>query len=101
MCTYDKNALICPLCKLDANSFPHNFDPYQRTETKHLQGKPSVYIGEPLMENPNSIEAVKTKKSMSLQPASYQRMMIFANGHLILVMAFLMYIGSTIQDSLQ
>ena len=45
-CTYDKNASVCPLCNLDANSFPHNFDPYHRTETKHLQGKPSVYIGE-------------------------------------------------------
>ena len=37
VCTYDKNASVCPLCNLDANSFLHNFDPYHRTETKHLQ----------------------------------------------------------------
>ena len=33
VCTYDKNASVCPLCNLDANSFPHNFGPYRRTET--------------------------------------------------------------------
>ena len=60
VCTYDKNASVCPLCKLDANSFSHNFDPYYGTETKHLQEKPSVYIGEPSMVNPNSIEHVST-----------------------------------------
>ena len=57
---YNKNAPVCPLCKLDANSFPRNFNPYHRTETKLLQGKPSVYISEPSMVNPNFIEAVKT-----------------------------------------
>ena len=91
VCTYDKNASVCPLCNLDANSFPLIFDPYQRTETKHLQGKPSVYIDEPCMVNPNSIEAVKTIWSTSVQSASDQRIMIVANGHLPLVMAFLMY----------
>ena len=57
---HNKNAPVCPLCKLDANSFPRNFNPYHRTETKLLQGKPSVYISEPSMVNPNFIEAVKT-----------------------------------------
>ena len=37
VCTYDKDASVCPSCKLDANSFPHNFDPYHRTEAKFLQ----------------------------------------------------------------
>ena len=61
-CVYmhNENAPVCPLCKLDVNSFPRNFNPYHRTETKHLEGKPSVYISEPSMVNPNSIEAVKT-----------------------------------------
>ena len=43
------------------------------------------------MVNPNSIEAVKTIWSTSVQSASDQRIMIVANGHLPLVMAFLMY----------
>ena len=60
VCTYDKHASVCHSCKLDANSFPHNCDPYHRTEAKHLQGKPSVYIGNSTMVNPNFIEAVKT-----------------------------------------
>ena len=50
---------ICPSCKLNANNFPHNFDLYHKIEAKHLQGKPSVYIGELSMVNPNSTEAVK------------------------------------------
>ena len=67
LCTYDKNASACPLCKLDTNSFPHNFDPYHRTGTKHLQGKPSVYIGEP------SMVPVDTRRRFNVYKTSKQR----------------------------
>ena len=101
VCTYDKNASVYPSCKLDANSFPHNFDAYHRTETKHLQGKPSVYIGEPSMVNSNSIEAVKTvlehvsTTSQSLENHDSRKWIFFISDGVPYVYA------STIQDSLQ
>ena len=43
--TYSKQISICPICQLDANNFPEDCDPYHRTESKHTQEKPHVYIG--------------------------------------------------------
>ena len=37
-----------------------DYDLYHRTEFKNLQEKPHVYIGEPCIVNPNSMNAVKT-----------------------------------------
>ena len=58
--TYSKQVSICPICQLDANNIPEDCGPYHRTEPKHPQEKPHVYIGEPCMVNRNSMEAMKT-----------------------------------------
>ena len=56
---YNKQVSICPICQLDGNNFPKDYDPYHRTESKHPQEKPRVYIEEPCIVNPNSMKAVK------------------------------------------
>ena len=33
--TYNKQVSLCPTCQLDAYYFPHDFDPYYRTEPSH------------------------------------------------------------------
>ena len=58
--TYNKQVSICPICKLHANNFPQDYDPYHRTDFKHTQEKPHGYIGEPCVVNLNSMEVVKT-----------------------------------------
>ena len=57
--TYAKDVGICPHCKLDANYYDHDFDPYYRTASKHSDIKPIVYIGEPCMTNPKSIDSIR------------------------------------------
>ena len=56
---YAKDVGICPHCKLDANYYDHDFDPYYWTASKHPDIKPIVDIGESCMVNPNSINTIR------------------------------------------
>ena len=57
--SYEKTQTCCPSCKNDPDNHDHVYDPYFRTESKHLSQRPFVYIGEPCMVNPNSIATVR------------------------------------------
>ena len=58
--TYNKQVSIFPTCQLHANYFPHDFDPYCRTESRHPREKRLVNTGESCIANPNSVDDVKT-----------------------------------------
>ena len=55
----DSSDVICPKCNYNASFYEHNFDPYYRTPSKRLEGASMMHIGEPFIQNPNSLEAVK------------------------------------------
>ena len=50
---------LCPRCKHNPSYYDSGFDVYYRTPSMHPQSPPLVSVGEPLMENPDSYEAVK------------------------------------------
>lgn len=54
-----KSECICPECKFNPTFFPLNFDMYHRTESKVPKDPPKVFVGDPCMVNPSSIENVK------------------------------------------